>query len=543
MSNQDKQKVYFNDAQNYVVMMMTRFLVMVAGRGIGKGLVQAMRMMNVFQGMPRSTSGFVGPSYKKLLTSIIPSLVVHFERLGYKREIHYVINKKPWKSLHWDKPVFTPESWEHTISFYNGSVVQLITQDREGASNGLSLDHIFIDEAKLVDYEKLKNETFQTNRGNEQYFGGYHLHHGLTITCDMPVTKKGSWFLNYERQMDPELVKVIEGMIYQKWALQQRLQKYPDRRTYYEKQIKYLSHQLNVLRYHCTLYKEYSSIENVAILGVDFIRQMKRQLPPLTFQTSIMSRRIGISADGFYGALREDVNYYSAPNTHYLDGLDYTWDPVRDKVDCRTDGDIDPDLPLIVAFDANANINWCVVGQVHDDTRLRILKSFYTKYERKLPELIDDVCSYYRYHRTKKVVFYFDATFVGNNYALQNDDFHHAIVRFFRGHNWLVDDVYIGKPMDHIQKNLLINRMLQGRAKHQVLINKDNNEDLLISITTAGVYNGKKDKRGEKLVETEEDKLESRTDGSDAFDTLCIGVEKFPRVQMKIGGIASVFPD
>ena len=86
MSSPNKQKVYFNDAQHYVVMMMTRFLVMVAGRGVGKGLVQAMRMMNVFQGMPRSTSGFVGPSYKKLLTSIIPSLVVHFERLGYKRD-------------------------------------------------------------------------------------------------------------------------------------------------------------------------------------------------------------------------------------------------------------------------------------------------------------------------------------------------------------------------------------------------------------------------------------------------------------------------
>ena len=51
---------------------------------------------------------------------------------------------------------------------------------------------------------------------------------------------------------------------------------------------------------------------------------------------------------------------------------------------------------------------------------------------------------------------------------------------------------------------------------------------MLISITSAGVRNGKKDKSGEKLAETEEDKLESRTDGSDAFDTLCIGVENYP---------------
>lgn len=36
------------------------------------------------------------------------------------------------------------------------------------------------------------------------------------------------------------------------------------------------------------------------------------------------------------------------------------------------------------------------------------------------------------------------------------------------------------------------------------------------------------DKAGEKLAESEEDLLEHRTDGTDAFDTLYIGCEKFP---------------
>ena len=36
-----------------------------------------------------------------------------------------------------------------------------------------------------------------------------------------------------------------------------------------------------------------------------------------------------------------------------------------------------------------------------------------------------------------------------------------------------------------------------------------------------------KDKSGEKLAESEEDLLEHRTDGTDAFDTLYIGCEKF----------------
>ena len=35
----------------------------------------------------------------------------------------------------------------------------------------------------------------------------------------------------------------------------------------------------------------------------------------------------------------------------------------------------------------------------------------------------------------------------------------------------------------------------------------------------------KKDKSGEKLADTKKDNLEARTDGSDAFDVLCIGAE------------------
>lgn len=51
----------------------------------------------------------------------------------------------------------------------------------------------------------------------------------------------------------------------------------------------------------------------------------------------------------------------------------------------------------------------------------------------------------------------------------------------------------------------LINRMF--RARNVVLINRDNNPDLLISITSAGVKNGKKDKSGEKIGDDLRQKL------------------------------------
>jgi hypothetical protein len=238
--------------------------------------------------------------------------------------------------------------------------------------------------------------------------------------------------------------------------------------------------------------------------------------------------------DGFYSGLRP-VNLYTAHNLSHLDNLQYDFAKLQQE-DCRMDNDVDSGLPLIIAFDANANINWCVVGQVGDDGKLRVIKSFYVKYERKIPELVDDFCRYYMYYPFKQVIFYYDTTFISNNYALHNDDFHATIVSGLRREGWYVNDVCIGKQMNHIEKQALINRMLMGRAAHQVLINKDNNRDLLLSIQTAGVYMGKKDKRGEKLAETEEDKLENRTDGSDAFDTLCISVEKFPKLQLRMGG-------
>lgn len=531
METEQVHKEYFNDPQLYSLAMNTRDKVIVAGRGMGKGAIQAGRLMTNFQGMPGSMGGFVSPSVKRCLTNILPSMLIHLERWGFKRDLHYVVGKRPWKALHWKSPIFTPANWENTISFYNGSVCNIISQDRAGTSNSMSLDYIIIDEAKFINFEQLKDETFQANRGNEQYFHNFPLHHGMTITSDMPVTKKGSWFLSYKDDMDKELVEAIEGLVYAKWRAKRQQKAMPSQADAIQKKIDRIDAKLSFLRSKCLLYKEYTSIQNLALLGEEFIRRAKRDLPPLTFATSIMCKRIEISTDGFYGGMREDVNLYTAPNENVLN-LEALNDGAIPN-DCRQDSDLDAQLPLIIAFDANANINWLVCGQVGKDGKLRVLKSFFVKYERKIPELLDDFNDYYRYHRRRQVVFYYDATFVGNSYGTHSESFYRMIITGLRRKGWNVKSKYIGKPMNHVLKNDLINRMFRGRAHHLVLINRDNNPDLLISITSAGVKNGQKDKSGEKLAETEEDKLESRTDGSDAFDTLCIGVERFPVMQYR----------
>ena len=80
---------------------------------------------------------------------------------------------------------------------------------------------------------------------------------------------------------------------------------------------------------------------------------------------------------------------------------------------------------------------------------------------------------------------------------------------------------------------LLINQGFAGKQRLMPFFNRQNNDDLILAIQAAGVTRGRngfrKDKGGEKLAESEEDLLEHRTDGTDAFDTLYIGCEKFPQ--------------
>ena len=531
---------YMNDIQQEVIYTGAKDTILCAGRALGKGVIHAMWNLRNMQRMPGSITGIVSPNCKRALTNTLPSMLTHWETLGYKRNIHWCIGIKPPKAWGWPEPIFKPENYENVLSFYNGSIGFIISQDRAGTSNSQSYDALDIDEAKFINFEQLKDETLPANRGNRQYFGKHYFHHGMLITSDMPVTKKGSWFLDSEKKCDKELIALIQGTVCEIWRYEKHIRemvasgKEPSRSI--RSKISTLHRDLCRMRSVATYYREASTIYNMQVLGEAFINQLKRDLPPLTFQTSVLCKRIGIARDGFYNSMTEG-NKYSAANFSYLDNLEYQFDKIKEPCSLA-DSDVDTNQPIAIAFDYNSNINWLVAGQPRK-SQLLVLKSFFVKFERKLPELVSDFCLYYRHHKRKEVVFYFDSTALGSNYAVNDEDFKWVIIEAFRSKGWRVNEVYIGKPMRHIEKQLLINRMLAGKSRLKVMINRENNEDLLVSIQTAGVYNGGKDKRGEKLAETEEDKLEARTDGSDAFDTLCIGCERFPKVAFSMGVTSS----
>ncbi|MBQ2838379.1 MAG: hypothetical protein IJE73_01880 [Muribaculaceae bacterium] len=542
--NADK-KIYFNTPQRLTQLIGANTSVIVAGRRTGKtDSIASPFVLRNMQRMPGSTGGIVVPTFKHGLTNTLPGLFAAWKRWGFINGIHYVVGRRPPKSF--AKPIIEPSDYEHVISFYNGSCAIIISQDRPGSSNSLTLSWILVDEAKFVDYERLKDETLPANGGIKSHFGHHSCNHSMMILSDMPQTQKGSWFLHYEDKMDKELIATIEGTVYEIWRTKERIRALNAKGVtvppYLKSYLRRLDTNLNKMRSVAVYYKEYSSIENLQLLGESYIKQMKRDLTPKTFQTSILCQRIGIAKDGFYSSMKES-HKYNASNFEFLDEqfkslmcndeclMDSSLNSKLSTLNSLCDADVNPLAPICIGMDYNANINWIVAGQPNG-RRLNIIKSFYVKFERKIPALIEEFCRYYANHQNKTVVYYYDTTALGANYAVNEQDFHWVVCHEFERHGWQVEDVYLGNPMRHDEKYLLINQGFAGRQRLMPFFNRQNNDDLILAVQSAGVTRGRngfrKDKGGEKLAETEEDLLQHRTDGTDAFDTLYIGCEKFP---------------
>lgn len=548
-----KKNVYFNNPQRLTQLIAANTSVIVAGRRTGKtDSIAAPFALRNMQRMPGSTGGIVVPTFKHGLTNTLPGLLAAWKRWGFINGIHYVVGRRPPKSF--KRPIIEPNDYEHVISFYNGSCAIIISQDRPGSSNSLTLSWLLVDEAKFIDYQKLKDETLPANGGIKSHFGAHSCNHSMMVLSDMPQTQKGSWFLHYRDKMDPELIRTIEGTVYEIWRTKERIRKLTNSKSpipdYLKGYLRRLDRSLNQMRSVAVYYREYSSIENLQLLGENYIKQMKRDLTPLTFQTSILCQRIGIAKDGFYSSMREG-HKYNASDFEFLvekfksgewsveSGEDFDAPSGSAALSalhsplstCKSDADVNPLAPICIGMDYNANINWIVAGQPRN-RRLNVIKSFYVKFERKIPALVNDFCRYYAEHRCKTVVFYYDATALGSNYAVNEQDFRWVVIHEFERHGWKVEAVYVGNPMRHDEKYLLINQGFAGKQRLMPFFNRQNNDDLILAIQSAGVSRGRngfrKDKAGEKLAESEEDLLEHRTDGTDAFDTLYIGCEKFP---------------
>ena len=193
--------------------------ILIAGRGTGKTTKVLARKtaQKYFGTMPRGTHVLLHSTFTQAFTRTLKELIRGWQDLGYVMGHHFLVCEKPtdkWKKKwNWQGPFAPPLDYKYFVSWWNGAVGQIVSQERVGSSNGISIDSIVGDEAKLLDEEKFNTELLPANRGIIKAFEGNPYHHGITLTSDMPVGTSGRWLLDKFNAMDKEVVNEI-------WQLQ-----------------------------------------------------------------------------------------------------------------------------------------------------------------------------------------------------------------------------------------------------------------------------------------------------------------------------------
>jgi len=515
--------LYMNNAQIRAMLIRAHTEIDIWGRGTGKseGVIAERLIHNVFT-MPRSKGILIAPTYMHALVNVLPNVIEMWKRMGYQRDIHYFIGRKPPASWHWDTPLNAPLAPKHSIFWFNGSCLVIVSQDRSFNAAGPSVDYIIGDEAKHLNYDKLL-ETFQTNRGNRQFFGHLPEHHSLVFTTDMPNSPKSKWLFDYEQHMDQDAVDIVLAIEAELIELQNRMLKAkPSWRQKIAARVNKLTKYANIIRKDLTYFSVCSSLENLEVLGIDYIKEQKRVLSPQKFDMSILGKRLKKIEGGFYAALDENIHYYTAPNYEMIDSLSFNFDTIKNR-DSRMDADVQPEKPLDIGMDYNAAINNIVVGQ-EDGNRYRIINHLYVKSPELLDAVVKKFCSYYKHHKCKEVNYYYNHTAVGRD-AARDYAFFEKVTEVLRAEEWIVNEHYTGRAPGHDTLfNDINNALRSNNAAPGVEINQINCPDLIISMENAGVRQGKsgfeKDKSSERssIIPPEH-----ATHPSEAFDSLYWG--------------------
>lgn len=514
------RRIHYNKPQLRSMLVGANEEIAVWGRGTGKstGLI-APRSINCVMKMPRSRGAFVGETYLQLLERTLPPVIQGWEEQGYKKDQDFWIRKMPPPKALVESPIIGPLTPEHSIFWRNGSVISLISQDRAGTSNGMSVDWFMGDEAKLLKHERLVEELDQTNRGNERYFRHIPEHHSTLFASDMPTNPKGKWLLDKKEQMDPEHIKLI-------LAVQLEIYKANNAKSW--NKVKKLTEYWDQLRSTAMFYSEASTLENIHVLGMKYIRRMRRTLPDLVFQTSILNQELTQILNGFYALLDEDL---IQDGGHCYNDIDYDevdkyelWLPENYKEPWKKDADLDTSRPLSIALDYNASINPLVVGQRFGQY-IRFQNAIYVCHPMRLKDVIKEFCKYYKGYPTKEVTYFYDHTAIGTN---SSSDISYAdeVRDLLEKNGWSVNMKYIGQALSHYSRYILWGYALKGDDPRFLLprFNKNNTTYLRLSMQQAAckqVGNEfKKDKSDERKLELDQ---RGTTHFSDAGDTLMVG--------------------
>lgn len=396
-------------------------LIFIGGRGTSKTSdIHAERSIEVCYDMPGSYQVFVADTYVNALKNVVPTLLEGWERKGWREGTHYVTDERP--PAHFKLPYKPVSQYKHTISVFNGCFYNLVSMDQPSGAAGNSYQHLFGDEIRYIDPNKLKKLT-PALRGEFVRFGHSVYYRGRTFTTDMPNVSEGDydWCLDWEKNMDVEQIKLalqvalvlneIKKELYnairdndkkKTGALQRNLQRWTARWVRARKDS--------------TFFYVVSSYVNVDVLTSGFFTDSLKALGIEEFKASILSLK---------AELKKGERFYINLGKHhfYDDGVfsdfynDYAiGEEIEETSLALKYINLDKELDAGVDF---GNMCSMVLGQ-ELGRYYYCLKNLYTLAPDNLKELAKQFIDFNKHHKNKVLNLYYDRS--GNQYAQMKKD-------------------------------------------------------------------------------------------------------------------------
>ena len=589
-------KIYLHQGQLDIYNWQANTTYLRAARGFGKTSYIGLHMMKCVLGMRRQMGGFVGASAKQLYTRTMPNALKVVNTLGFEQ--FYFLGQPPAK-LRWDAPLARPRVWENCVSFANGFVWQMLSMAVRGSANGLNLAALVGDETKYLPWQRVKEEVLPTLRGDfmppsarktEKQIWGYGINKkqnpyycSQLWVSDAGLTQAQClWEQDGRDQESADVNSKIAEMLSELELLNRHNKRLANELAQNENYLR----KLNALRSESSVFWNWSSLENLNMLGMNFLHNLERQLPRMMFEIQVLGRMVRNAGDGFYCQFSEELNTYESQDCtdfiidkfshkakgRFLDAQRYptnveymTMDLDELQAageDCSCDMDVQYDQPLRIAIDAGHQMNCMVVGQTsmyQGKPSVMVMKEFFVQGETRLRGLVRMFTEYYRPHLRRRrgksdsygggageVIYYYNQTSRQGGatpYAVENSEdsrFDNVVVHELESYGWKVTRGEFS-VWRHERKWQLFCDIFSFRSSPSVYISRESGrcQYLLTAITQAGVLPGfKKDKSREKLKS--DDGIggdpRTRTDITDAFDDLIIGVKEGAEGNRKVGG-------
>lgn len=586
-----QHKIYMHRGQLEVYNFGSRHTKLRCARGWGKTSYLGFYNLKCVLGLRRQIGLFLGASAKQLMCRTMPNMLKVFNLLGFSEGVYYFRGQAPAK-LRWETPLAKPRVWENVIHFQNGACIMGASLAVKGSCNGINAAWLSGDETKYMKWSQVKEEAFPTLRGDfmppsahkvEIKRWGYgtdpktNPYYCSSCFCsDAGLTQAQT---EWERDGEENQTEDINIQLTDLLAKLKYLEKHNPRMAVELAQNEAFLKKLHLLRSQSDSYWSFSSLDNVSLLGIDWVRTMKRSLPSLMYEIQILGRKKGLAKDGFYCNFSElntytsseitdvaydkystKVKYKALDSTNWYQNVEtetLDYDQLQhDGETCELDLDLQYDEPLRIGVDCNSQLNVMVVGQTRmyqGKPSVMVMKEFFVMAPVRLLGLVKMFAVYYRpflRRGCKEVIFYVSSSIKQGGataYAVENSEdsrFDKVIERELSQYGFRVT---IGEFVSwrHERKYQYLNDCLASIESPSIYICREAErcQYLLTAIENAGVTPGgsfKKDKSREKLKASDEESVggdpRTRTDVTDAFDDLIIGIKECAENRRRIGG-------